>query len=106
MLKRPRFLLAALMAGLLMISSTAQAALPLAVDGQSMPSLSPMLKRVTPGVVNISTKTQIQQAEHPLMRDPVFRHFFGVPNMPSHRESSSLGSGVIVDARRRLCADQ
>ena len=100
MLKRPRFLLAALMAGLLMISSTAQAALPLAVDGQSMPSLSPMLKRVTPGVVNISTKTQIQQAEHPLMRDPVFRHFFGVPNMPSHRESSSLGSGVIVDARR------
>jgi serine protease Do/serine protease DegQ len=59
-----------------------------------------MLKRVTPGVVNISTKTKIVEAEHPLMRDPVFRHFFGVPNMPSQRESSSLGSGVIVDAAR------
>jgi serine protease Do/serine protease DegQ len=100
MLKRSHGLLFALIAGLLMVTAPAESALPLSVDGQSLPSLSPMLKRVTPGIVNISTKTQIQQAEHPLMRDPVFRHFFGVPNMPSQRESSSLGSGVIVDARR------
>ncbi len=100
MLKRPLLVIPALLAGLLSVSTPSQSALPLAVDGQSLPSLSPMLKRVTPGVVNISTKTQIQQAEHPLMRDPVFRHFFGVPNMPRQRESSSLGSGVIVDARR------
>lgn len=100
MLKRPQALIPALLAGLLSLSAPVGAALPLAVEGQPVPSLSPMLKRVTPGVVNISTRTQIQQAEHPLMRDPVFRHFFGVPNQPSHRESSSLGSGVIVDARR------
>ena len=100
MLKRPLLVIPALLAGLLSVSTPSRSALPLAVDGQSLPSLSPMLKRVTPGVVNISTKTQIQQAEHPLMRDPVFRHFFGVPNMPRQRESSSLGSGVIVDARR------
>ena len=100
MLKRSHGLVFALMAGLLTVTAPAESALPLSVDGQSLPSLSPMLKRVTPGIVNISTKTQIQQAEHPLMRDPVFRHFFGVPNMPSQRESSSLGSGVIVDARR------
>lgn len=100
MLKRPHEFVFALMAGLLAVTAPAESALPLSVDGQSLPSLSPMLKRVTPGIVNISTKTQIQQAEHPLMRDPVFRHFFGVPNMPSQRESSSLGSGVIVDARR------
>jgi Do/DeqQ family serine protease len=100
MLKRPLLVIPALLSGLLAVSTPSWAALPLAVDGQSLPSLSPMLKRVTPGVVNISTKTQIQQAEHPLMRDPVFRHFFGVPNMPRQRESSSLGSGVIVDARR------
>jgi len=101
MLKRPHNVLFALVSGLLAVTAPAvQSALPLSVDGQSLPSLSPMLKRVTPGIVNISTKTQIQQAEHPLMRDPVFRHFFGVPNMPSQRESSSLGSGVIVDARR------
>ena len=101
--KRPSLLLIpALAAVLLAAAAPAGAALPLSVDGQSLPSLSPMLKRVTPGVVNISTKTQIHQAEHPLMRDPVFRHFFGVPNMPSQRESSSLGSGVIVDAARGL----
>jgi len=101
--KRPSLLLIpALAAVLLAAVAPAGAALPLSVDGQSLPSLSPMLKRVTPGVVNISTKTQIHQAEHPLMRDPVFRHFFGVPNMPSQRESSSLGSGVIVDAARGL----
>lgn len=100
MIKRPRNFPAILLAGLLSLAAPAWSALPLAVDGQSLPSLAPMLKRVTPGVVNISTKTQIQQAEHPLLRDPVFRHFFGVPNMPRQRESSSLGSGVIVDARR------
>jgi serine protease Do/serine protease DegQ len=57
-----------------------------------------MLKKATPAVVNISTKTKIEVAEHPLMRDPFFRHFFEIPNMPRQRESSSLGSGVIVDA--------
>ena len=86
--------------GLLLWSASVGAALPLLADGQRLPSLSPMLKKVTPGVVNISTKTKILEAEHPLMRDPVFRHFFGVPGQPSRRESSSLGSGVIVDAGR------
>lgn len=76
------------------------AAWPSAVDGQPLPSLAPMLKRATPAVVNISTRTQIQEAEHPLLRDPFFRHFFGIPNQPRRRESSSLGSGVIVDSRR------
>ena len=99
MLHRP-FLLASLAWGVLAFSAPLQAELPTAVEGQPLPSLAPMLKRVTPGVVNISTKTKIVEAEHPLMRDPVFRHFFGVPNMPSQRESSSLGSGVIVDAAR------
>ncbi|MFO1417660.1 MAG: DegQ family serine endoprotease [Methylotetracoccus sp.] len=76
------------------------AAWPESIDGQRLPSLAPMLKRATPAVVNISTRTQIQIAEHPLMRDPFFRHFFDLPDTPQRRESSSLGSGVIVDARR------
>ena len=100
MLQRP-LLISSILAALLVVSSSLRAELPPAVEGQALPSLAPMLKRVTPGVVNISTKTKIVEAEHPLMRDPVFRHFFGVPNMPSQqRESSSLGSGVIVDAAR------
>jgi len=100
MLKRPSSFTSILWIALLSLSCSARAALPLSMDGQSLPSLSPMLKRVMPGVVNISTKTQIQQAEHPLMRDPFFRHFFDIPNQPRQREGSSLGSGVIVDARR------
>ena len=100
MLKRSTTLAVVAITGLLSVADMAAAALPLNAEGQPLPSLSPMLKRVMPGVVNISTRTQIQQAEHPLMRDPAFRHFFGVPNAPSQRESSSLGSGVIVDAQR------
>ncbi|MBK1709221.1 MULTISPECIES: Do family serine endopeptidase [Marichromatium] len=78
-----------------------QAALPLAVDGQPLPSLAPMLERVLPAVVNISTVTAIETADHPLLRDPFFRRFFDLPR-ERKRENSSLGSGVIVDARRGL----
>ena len=90
------FLLACCLSG---AGLPAQATWPLSVDGQALPSLAPMLKKATPAVVNISTKTKIEIAEHPLMRDPFFRRFFEIPNMPRQRETSSLGSGVIVDAR-------
>ncbi len=84
---------------MLAAANTVFAALPLNVDGQELPSLAPMLRKATPAVVNISTKTKIEIAENPLLRDPFFRHFFEIPNMPRQRETSSLGSGVIVDAR-------
>ncbi|ANB18892.1 DegQ family serine endoprotease [Dokdonella koreensis] len=73
----------------------AGAALPAAVDGQAVPSLAPMLERVTPAVVNINTKTRVR-----VRRDPFFEHFFGLPNMPRERVQQSLGSGVIVDAAK------
>jgi len=90
------FLLACALLG---AGQPAQAAWPAGIDGQALPSLAPMLKKAMPAVVNISTKTHIEIAEHPLMRDPFFRRFFEIPNMPRQRETSSLGSGVIVDAR-------
>ncbi len=80
----------------------AQAALPLAADGQPMPSLAPMLERITPAVVNISTQGHVQLKTNPLFNDPFFRRFFEVPNQPLQRKTQSLGSGVIVDARRGL----
>jgi Do/DeqQ family serine protease len=96
-----RFLAAFMMAAAsVFIGPQARAAWPLAIDGQALPSLAPMLKKATPAVVNISTKTKIEVAEHPLLRDPFFRRFFEIPNMPHQRETSSLGSGVIVDARQ------
>ncbi|MFM8330197.1 MAG: DegQ family serine endoprotease [Candidatus Methylumidiphilus sp.] len=99
MFTRRHFLAFLLGALLLAAGRPGFAAWPLSVDGQALPSLAPMLKKATPAVVNISTKTKIEVAEHPLMRDPFFRRFFEIPNMPRQRESSSLGSGVIIDAK-------
>ena len=81
-------------------SSAAFAALPLVVDGQPLPSLAPMLEKVTPAVVNIATLSRSQEA-NPMMRDPFFRRFFEGPDQPQRRERSA-GSGVIVDAARGL----
>ncbi|WP_130617417.1 Do family serine endopeptidase [Dyella amyloliquefaciens] len=89
------------------LSLVAAAALPLAshaslppvVDGQPLPSLAPMLEKVTPAVVNISTKTRVQVRD-PFFEDPVFRQFFGLGGSPRERVEQSLGSGVIVDAAK------
>jgi Do/DeqQ family serine protease len=80
-----------------MLCSTAWAALPAAVDGQPLPSLAPVLKEVTPSVVNVYTQTRVR-VRSPLLDDPIFRRFFNVPDVPRERVSQSLGSGVIVDA--------
>ena len=78
-----------------------QAALPLAVDGEALPSLAPMLERTTPAVVNIATRGQSKRRlELPLPNDPLFRHFFDIPGIERIQETSSLGSGVIIDAEQ------
>jgi len=77
-----------------------QAALPLALDGQQLPSLAPMLKETTPAVVNIAT-TGARTVQNPLAQDPFFRRFFDVPQQ-TQRRTQSLGSGVIVDAEKGL----
>ena len=83
-------------------SNTSQAA----TQQQDVPTLAPVIKKVTPAVVNISTKTKVRVAPNPLLEDPMFRQFFnfGMPGMPQEqmqqheREVQSVGSGVIVDA--------
>ena len=82
---------------LALVSGTALAALPVAVDGAPLPSLAPVLKEVTPSVVNVYTQTRVR-VRSPLLDDPFFRRFFNVPDVPRERISQSLGSGVIVDA--------
>jgi len=77
----------------------ANAALPaLDSQGNPLPTLAPMIERVTPAVVNISTRGQEQIPGNPLLQDPLFRRFFNIPQQPSHRDTQSLGSGVIIDA--------
>ncbi len=65
------------------------------VGGAPMPSLAPMLEKVTPAVVNIYTK-QVVRVNNPLAE------FFGGGRFPQERVQQSLGSGVIVDATRGL----
>ena len=79
-------------------TSVAGAQLPAVVGETPVPSLAPMLKHVTPAVVNIATRGTVEE-QNPLMNDPFFRRFFDVPNQPRQREFQSAGSGVIVDAK-------
>ncbi len=74
-------------------------ALPAAVDGEALPSLAPMLERITPAVVNVASRRSVQ-VRSPFMDDPFFRRFFGMPDIPRERIQQSLGSGVIVDAAK------
>ncbi len=84
-------------------SLAAYAALPSVVDGQPLPSLAPMLERTTPAVVNIATRGKVRRRiELPLPNDPIFRRFFDLPELERVQETSSLGSGVIVDAAAGL----
>src|SRR3984885_839434 len=83
-------------------SGRAFAAVP-AADATPMPTLAPMVKRVSPAVVNISTRGTIkeQPGRNPLLDDPFFRRFFDAPqdSKPRERQFQSAGSGVIVDAK-------
>ncbi|WP_375635847.1 MULTISPECIES: DegQ family serine endoprotease [unclassified Bartonella] len=62
-------------------------------------SFAPLVKKTVPSVVNIYAARQIR-ARSPFEGDPFFEQFFGrfQNNFPV-RKQSSLGSGVIVDAR-------
>ncbi|MBE0468869.1 MAG: DegQ family serine endoprotease [Methyloprofundus sp.] len=65
---------------------------------QPIPTLAPMLKKVLPSVVNISTQGTISLKQNPLMNDPFFRRF--APQMPTERQTQGIGSGVIIDAKK------
>ena len=78
------------------IAPAAVGALPTVVDGEPLPSLAPMLARVTPAVVSVHTKQRVRVS--PFGNDPIFRRMF--PELTQDRINESLGSGVIVDAQR------
>ncbi|WP_303784767.1 Do family serine endopeptidase [Azovibrio restrictus] len=53
-------------------------------------------RRAVPAVVHIFTSQEVKQPRHPLLDDPIFRHFFGDGFDDTPRRDSGLGSGVIV----------
>ena len=87
-----------LLLGLLIIVGNAHALPTHDSQGQELPSLAPMLEKITPAVVNIATTGTVKVRGNPLLDDPFFRRFFDIPDMPQERQTQSLGSGVIVDA--------
>ncbi|MDD1633864.1 MAG: trypsin-like peptidase domain-containing protein, partial [Methylococcaceae bacterium] len=83
-----------------LLAPAAGAALPVALEGQPLPTLAPMLDQVTPAVLNIATRGHVAVEQNPLLSDPFFRRYFNIPEQPRERQTQSLGSGVIVDAAR------
>ncbi|MDE1936591.1 DegQ family serine endoprotease [Bradyrhizobium sp.] len=59
-------------------------------------SYAPIVQRVRPAVVNVYAAKVIQN-HNPLLDDPIFRRFFGVPGQQPEQMQRSLGSGVMVD---------
>ncbi|MGA1576536.1 MAG: Do family serine endopeptidase [Steroidobacteraceae bacterium] len=93
----------ALLYTLLLVAPVAGATttLPSQDAGQPLPSLAPVIERVSPAVVNIAVSGTVEAPQNPFFDDPFFRRFFGGPQQraPREREFRSAGSGVIVDAR-------
>lgn len=86
---------------LVSFGSSAYSALPNDIDGQPLPSLAPLVKRVAPAVVNIRVSQTVESPS--VYGDEMFRRFFGIPDQGrdgNSREVASAGSGVIVDAER------
>src|SRR6202171_582302 len=60
-------------------------------------SYAPIVQRVQPAVVNVYAAKMVQN-RNPLLDDPIFRRFFGVPGQQPEQMQRSLGSGVMVDS--------
>ena len=92
--------------------SAAEASLPLELDGQPFPSLAPLVEATKPAVVSIAiARPPRSRLRNPFQGDPFFERFFGPrrPQEPQPQEPrpqeprpQPTGSGVIVDAERRL----
>ncbi|MDE2462258.1 MAG: DegQ family serine endoprotease [Alphaproteobacteria bacterium] len=65
-----------------------------------LPTIAPMLARVSQAVVNISVTGTVAVAQNGLYNDPFFRQFFGLHgNQAPEEHFQAVGSGVIIDAQ-------
>ena len=62
-------------------------------------SLAPLVRKTAPAVVNIAVLQPSPAEQNPLLQDPFFRRYFGVPDA-ALQPAMAAGSGVIVDGRR------
>lgn len=80
------------------ISTQAHALFPNTdAQGDTLPSLAPMLEKINPAVVNIATYSA--RENNPLLNDPNFRRYFNIPdNAGRQPKQQAAGSGVIIDS--------
>ncbi|MGA7966243.1 MAG: DegQ family serine endoprotease [Gammaproteobacteria bacterium] len=92
----------ALFAGAMPLAAYAQMPPPVAMkNAEGLPSLAPMIKQITPAVVNISTRGVIKRRIQGPFMSPLFQQFFGMPqNQTMEQPFESLGSGIIVNAKK------
>lgn len=72
---------------------------PRLLAGASDNSLAPLVRKTAPAVVNIAVLQPSPAEQNPLLQDPFFRRYFGVPDA-ALQPAMAAGSGVIVDGRR------
>ena len=54
------------------------------------PTLAPLIKKVTPAVVNISVISTKSTQSNPLLQDPFFQRFFDLPERPEPMPQQSV----------------
>ena len=62
-------------------------------------SLAPLVRKTSPAVVNIAVLQPSPAEQNPLLQDPFFRRYFGVPDA-ALQPAIAAGSGVVVDGAR------
>ena len=72
---------------------------PRMLAGPGDESLAPLVRKTSAAVVNIATLQPSPAEQNPLLQDPFFRRYFGVPDA-ALQPTVSAGSGVIVDGTR------
>lgn len=72
---------------------------PRLLAGPSDTSLAPLVRKTASAVVNIAVLQPSPAQQNPLLQDPFFRRYFGVPDA-ALQPAMAAGSGVIVDGER------
>jgi serine protease DegQ len=88
-------------ARMLPVGGSTESSAPRALATPTEDSLSPLVKKTAPAVVNIATLQPSPAEQNPLLKDPFFRRYFGIPDA-ALQPAMAAGSGVIVDGGHGL----
>jgi S1-C subfamily serine protease len=93
--------LAAVVGGLVarMLPTNQPDAVPRLLAGPADNSLAPLVRKTSPAVVNIAVLQPSPAEQNPLLQDPYFRRYLGVPDT-ALQPAIAAGSGVVVDGER------